>query len=53
LSELVSLRRDGELIPIGYDAAGARLLFTYNPGRGFCDDGAPPRKKTRLERLGG
>ncbi len=53
LSELVSLRRDGELVPIGYDAAGTRLLFVYNPGRGFCDDGRVPGPKTRLERLGG
>jgi hypothetical protein len=50
--ELVSLQRDGELIPVGYNASGTRLLFAYNPGRGFCDDGGPPRAPSRLERIG-
>jgi hypothetical protein len=50
--ELISLQRDGELIPVAYNASGTRLLFAYNPGRGFCDDGGPPRAPSRLERIG-
>jgi hypothetical protein len=52
MRELISLQRGGELIPVGYNDAGTRLLFGHNPGRGFCDDGSPPRAPSRLERIG-
>jgi len=50
--DLISIRRTGELIPIGYNDAGTRLLFGHAGGRGFCESEPSPREPSQLERLG-
>lgn len=50
--DLISIRRTGELIPIGYNEAGMRLLFVHSGGRGFCESEPSPREPSRLERVG-
>lgn len=53
LTELVSIPYDGELIPVGYNTSGDRLLFGYNGGRGLCDDGRPlPQPASELQPAG-
>lgn len=53
LTELVSIPYSGELIPVGYNASGDRLLFGYNGGRGLCDDGRPlPQPASELQPVG-
>ncbi|MEX2247644.1 MAG: hypothetical protein WEC75_13275 [Dehalococcoidia bacterium] len=49
MTTLLEIDREGELIPVGFNQSGTRLLFTYNPGRGFCDGSEPlPRPVTTL-----